>query len=165
MLCLISHSHQLHEFLRRFHPLPLGNPAEGQGQRHVLDGVHGVEQIVGLENEAHPLSAEGHQLLFRQLLYVPARDLDLALTGLLQTGQHVEQRGLSGTGGSHDGHELPFINLKIHPVEGVDLGLSHAIDLIQPRHADYRLSPGLFFHPLPSLSYTFVLYLSFLRQV
>ena len=42
----------------------------------------------------------------------------------------IDKRGLAGTGGAYDGHELPLIHRQVDAVQGVDGLLSHVVDLV-----------------------------------
>src|SRR5215212_6181699 len=112
-------------FLRR----RSGNQEE---QLDVLDRRQDRDQVVGLENEAHPLGPKACTLPVGHPGDGLAPDQDLALLELIKAGEAVEERRLPAPGGSHDGDHLAAGYREIHPSQGVDSYPACRVLLLDP---------------------------------
>src|SRR5690606_20914427 len=83
-----------------------------QRQHDVLQGVETVEQLEGLEDEAHMLGAHPGALVLVQLAQGMTRQDHFAAAGLIQSGQQAEQGGLSGAGAADNGQAVAGRNLQ-----------------------------------------------------
>ena len=105
--------------------------ADDGGQQDVLPDRQAVQQQKVLEHEAQlPVADLGQGVLaeISQLLLpqgdLPAVDGDVA-------GDAVEQGGLAGAGGAHNGYEFPLLNGQGHALQDLVGGLAHLIGLVQ----------------------------------
>ena len=95
------------------------------------------DEVVELEHEPHvvtPVSREaritsGGQLLVAVLHAATGRHIEAA--------KDVEQCGLAAPGGPQQNHELAGVERKVHPAQGLDIDLAHAVDLADPADGKY----------------------------
>ena len=109
----------------------------------VLAGRQGVEQVRVLEDEAEPLAAEARELSVAQGRDVDAVDVDVARGRAVDGGDAVEQGGLAGAGGAHDGDELAGADGHAHAVEGAGHVVASAVVLLDSLEAQHGLVLGV----------------------
>src|SRR5215217_5790120 len=80
-------------------------PGDVDRQRDVLGGRERRHQVERLEDEADLLAPQQGQLLLGQRRQVHVADEDLAAGRRVEAGHAVQQRGLAGPRGPHDGRE------------------------------------------------------------
>ena len=101
---------------------------ELQHERHIVDGIEKRKQIVELEDETDLLQPQPAQILSRPL----AIENDLAVQAhaasrrIENAGDDVEQRRLSRTGRSAQGHHLAGRNIEGDGAQGIDAGVALA---------------------------------------
>ena len=88
-----------------------------QRQFDVLIGGENGDEIMGLEDVAHAGCPPVGQLCTRQIRNVDSVDHDAAAVRLVDAGDQVQQRGLSGAAGSHQRNELALFNVHRHGVQ------------------------------------------------
>ena len=81
----------------------------------VLDYGHLAEKADILEGAG---DAAGGDLIGPQFDQGPAVEVDLALVGLIDAGQGIEEGGFAGAVGSDDADDPAGLQLKIDPVDG-----------------------------------------------
>ncbi len=103
--------------------LALGGIEVGKQQRQfdILLRVEHRHQVVELEHEADMVAAPGRQLAAAEAVDALALDLDLAAGGAVETADEVEQGGLAGTGGTHEGNEVAALDLQVDAVQDLHL--------------------------------------------
>ena len=127
---MLFKSDQLQHFLRLPDAALPVHPLKRKRKRHVLDGIHSPHQVKRLKDKTDMLPAKRHQLVLRLPLHMLSGDHDLALRGLLQARQHIEERGFTGTGCTYDGTEIPPVNGEADAVQRAHFRLTDPIDLI-----------------------------------
>ena len=120
------------------------------GQLHVFQRRQILDQVIKLKHKADVISAVGGELLLRvggDLL--PVQDHAPFRQGI-HAAQDIQDRGLSCAGRADDHAELPFLDLKIHIPQGLDVHLAHMVDLfhIFKFHKGHAQSLLLFQHRL-----------------
>ena len=128
---------------RLLHPVPdLGGRGaeDGQGQGNVFKGGKGVQQIAVLEDEAQPLPAEAGEGPAPQAGQLLPIHLDGTGGGPVDGGDAVEQGGLAGAGGPHDGDELPPLHGEAHPVQGLGDVAPGAVVFLDVSHLQHLRS-------------------------
>ena len=105
--------------------LVLGHLAELEAVGHIVKDVVVREQGVGLEDHG------GVALVGRELVDGLATQVDLALVGALEAGDHAQDRGLAAAGGTQQRHELARRDLQVGVVHGIEVlaGLGVLVDL------------------------------------
>ncbi len=101
---------------------------EFERQGRVLGGGQARHQVVVLEDVADVAAAQRGQLLLGERRERRALDDDLARGGRVEAPGEVEQGGLAGAGGAHDGHQLSGLDGQLGVDEGVDGVLAVAVD-------------------------------------
>ena len=114
----------------RVEPIPV-RPLARQQQRQgdVLRGGQRGQQVVGLEDEAHPLPPQQRQFGVRERSQLDVAEKDLAGGELVEAGQAVHERGLARPRRPHDGGEASLGKPHGHLVEGAHGGVGRAVDL------------------------------------
>ncbi len=97
-----------------------------------MQGGGARQQVEGLKDEADFFVPDARQFvvieLADQLIVQPV----ISLAGRVEASDQVHQRGLAGTGGSHDGDVLVPLNAQIDSAQGVHLLFrAHVIGLPQ----------------------------------
>ena len=100
-------------------------------QHDVLVDVQDGNQIVTLEDEADPASAEDGELFVLQGKDIFAVHGDAAGRGSVQAAQHVKERGLAAAGCADDGDEFSFFHGEIDARQGVYRSLAASILFLQ----------------------------------
>ena len=90
-----------------------------QRQLHVLHRCRLWQQIIVLKDKTYLAVAQHSTLAFRHCAHGDAIEEIVAARGRVETAELVEKRGLSGTGLTHDGDKLTFIDLERHPTQRV----------------------------------------------
>ena len=122
-------------------PLAAGfrlHPGQHQRQFHVFEGRQARHQVKGLKHEADVAVAGGRLLFVVEGGDVLAIEKILAAAGAVQQAEQVEQGGLAGAGGPHDGNIFTRVDVEADIVEGVDglfADLKIAVDVLQADHA------------------------------
>ena len=96
-----------------------------QRQHDVLDGGQGLDQMKGLEDEAQMLPAQTRSSVLVQAGQVlPAQD-DPPFGRLVQSGQQGKQRGLAGSGRTHQGvhQDSPLCRREVDILENLKVPL------------------------------------------
>jgi hypothetical protein len=75
-------------------------------QHHVLHHRQGGEQLEELEDDADVPPAPAGQLVLAQFVNGLAADEHLTAGGSVDSGNHVQERGLARSGGTHHADEL-----------------------------------------------------------
>ena len=133
---------------------------ENHRQGDVLQGGHDRDQVEGLKDVADLAAPQPGQFVGVQLGDVDLVDIDLALRGLVQRADHVEQGGLARARRAHDGDVLPALDLHVDALERLQGELAHLVHPLDPagahdilgfgiRRVHYR---GLLFSHFPPLS-------------
>ena len=96
------------------------------GHEDVLQCGHAGQKVKALEDEPDVLIAQ-----CRQLFVVHARNrlpeqAVFARVRPVQTSENVHQRGLAGTGRSHHGHVVPFVDLEVDVIQRMHLGFANS---------------------------------------
>ncbi len=133
---------------RQRHPLPL---AAGEfarlalrvaGQADHLQGLVAAADALGLVHTGHPeavgdVLADGHvrekgvvledgvdrPVVGRHAADLLARELDRAVAGVLEAGDHPQRRRLAGAGRAEQGKELAALDLEVYSRNGLDLAV------------------------------------------
>ena len=105
--------------------LLLGELAQLEAVGDVVEDVVVRQQGVALEDH------RGVALVGRELVDGLAAEVDLALVGALEAGDHAQDRGLAAAGGAQQRHELARGDLDVGVVDGVEIlaGLGVLVDL------------------------------------
>ena len=130
------------ELLQVFHrhlvPLLPRDALVVEGELHVLHGRLEVDEVEALEHEAdHPVAVV-RRLLFGQVLDELAVQPVFAGVVIVQDAQDIEEGGLAGAGGAHDGHELPAFDGEVDALEHVQR-LSVVVRLVDSLEFDQHL--------------------------
>ncbi len=127
-------------------PATLGGRHASITQRHV-DVVVDVEignEIEGLEDEPELLVPQLGALSVAEAACIDPVEPILASAELFQQAGDREKRGFAGAGGTHDGHELAFLDFEAQIAEGVRLDHFGAVYLRQARHLQHtNLDPPM----------------------
>ena len=84
---------QTHRGDHPVHPLLVGPaPSQVNGQSDVLDGGQRGNQVVGLEDEPHPVAAQPGQFFVGESAQIGATDEGPALGEIVKSGHAVQQR-------------------------------------------------------------------------
>ena len=105
--------------------------ADDGGQQDVLPDRQAVQQQEILEHEAQLPVADLGQGVLAEVGQLPVSQSDLPAVDGDVAGDAVEQRGLAGAGGAHDGHELPLLHGQGHALQDLVGGLAHLIGFVQ----------------------------------
>ena len=111
-------------------PLFTADPRIEQRQLHIFLNSELGDQVVLLENESQHPVANLRLLIVSHGGHVNAPQVIGAGGGDVQAADDVHGRGLTGTGLAYDGHELSLVDGKAHAVQGVDLLVTHGVDLV-----------------------------------
>src|SRR5438105_12824419 len=98
--------------------------ADTQPERDILAGGHVREQRVRLEDHSHVA------LVRRDVRHVLAVDDDRARVGAVEAGDESQRRRLTAPGWAEQREELPFAELDLDPVEGLD-GAEVTVEVLQ----------------------------------
>src|ERR1700674_5370125 len=90
---------------------------------------------VALEHHGDPPFARGAPR------HHPPADQDVAARGLLEPGDHPQERGLPRARGSEEDHELAFPRHQVDVVDGAELSLLEDLGQV-PRFDDGHRAPG-----------------------
>ncbi len=116
--------------------LAAGNAVETQREGNVIDCGKAGNQVERLENHADLDSPVSGQRVFVHFTDLLAVDFDFPGCRLDQSADHMQERALARTGGAKDGDESLSGYFQVHPVQGVDYGLPHAVALPQSSAAN-----------------------------
>jgi len=130
-------------------PLKHGaRPVEGVGaagklqrHRHVLQCVHGLHQMEGLEYKADFLPAEARELVLPEAGIIEARDRDAAAVDPLQPGDHHQERRLARAGRPDEPDALSVHHGKVDAMQHMDARGARA-----KRQVDGVKKDGRFIH-------------------
>ena len=86
-------------------------------------------EIEALKHEPDLLVPDVGQLIGTQTSDVDAVQPVSAFRGLIQTPEHVHERGLAGAGGPHDRDELARLDRETQAAQRVHFDVADAIDL------------------------------------
>src|SRR6266508_68631 len=113
--------------------------AKQQRQLHVLGGGEDRDQVERLEDEAHRLGPVGRAGGVRHPEQVLAVEQHPAAVDVVQAGQAVQQRGLTGARGAHDGDHLAAADPKVQVDQRLHLDLTRPVDLADVLGKQQRL--------------------------
>ena len=118
---------------------PIGRARQHQRQQDVVPQAEGVQQVEILKDEAQMVPAESGNFLLTDGGKLPVAQKNMALGGLVQRRQNVEQRGFAAAAFAHDGDELALLNGEIHVSERLHLLAAEAggVDLFQMLDLEY----------------------------
>ena len=88
---------------------------------HVLDRVHGGDEMKRLEHDADLLPAEKRQRILVHRRNIRSTDTDLPRCGAFQPGEEQHQGGLAGARRADQANRLTRRNLEVDAVEDIDL--------------------------------------------
>ena len=109
--------------------LGAGDVGVDQRHLHVFQKVQPGQKVVLLEDEAQHLVADIRQLVPVHLAHVPAIEPVDAVGGHIQTADDVHAGGLARAGLTHNGHELPLLDLHRDVVGSLHQRVAHLIIL------------------------------------
>ena len=122
----------------------LGATGRGQkleGDQHVLEGGECGYELEALEYEADALGSERGALVFAEPIEGHPVQMNLALSGPVETGQESEQCGLAAAGRSQHGHDLARGDIEVdtpeHGERRACIGARVALDQV-PGDDHYR---------------------------
>ena len=121
-----------------------------EGQLHVLHGGGLRQEVVVLEYEANLAVTQTGTLTAAHGAHADAIEVVLAAGGGVEASELVQQGGLAGARGAHDGDELTFINLEGDASQSLHRLVAHlevAADVIELD--DYFLFHYLLVAPWP----------------
>ncbi len=111
-------------------PLLRADAGVQQRQLHVFQHRQLGNQVILLKNKPQHFVAYFRLLVVIHGGHINAPQVVGSRRGNVQAADNVHGRGLAGTGGAYDGHELPLIHRQVDAVQGVDGLLSHVVDLV-----------------------------------
>src|SRR5690606_14493315 len=120
----------------------LGQPGQQQRQLDVAGGSEHRQQVVELEHEADVVGAPAGQLPPRSLREVVVADDHLSGGRGVEAAEQVQQGGLAGTRGPHQGEELPGGDLEVEPLQDVDAFAAAVVDLVGVDDTDQGFTHG-----------------------
>src|SRR5579883_2060729 len=94
-----------------------------------------------LEYVANRRPPQGGQFAVRERRKILAPDVDLAVGWLVETANHIEQRGLARPGSPHEASQLSGPDAQVDPTQRRDLLVAELIDALNILDAD-DLFPG-----------------------
>jgi len=103
-------------------------------EKRILDifvGGKYRDEVEILEHEAEVLSAELRGFASAKGGDVGVEHGQFAAGGMVQTADHVEQRGLAAAGRTDERHEGRPLNRKVHPLDGLHLNVAGSIGFDQ----------------------------------
>ncbi len=92
------------------------------GHHHVLGCGHRPEQADVLERAGHATGGDGVRWHAEHRLAV---EVDVALRRRVQTGEHVEERGLAGAVGTDEGDDRAERDVEVDVVDGGEAAELH----------------------------------------
>ena len=98
----------------------VGLLVEHEGEGDVFPGGEGGDEVEGLEDEADLAAAEEGEVVVGEAGDVLAFDDHVATVGAGEAGHEVEEGGLAGSGGAHDGEEPAALDFEGDAGEGGD---------------------------------------------
>ena len=98
-------------------------------QLHVLKRGQAGDQVIELEHETDVMPAIEGQLSLGELADVFALEQDLAGSAAIHAAEHIQQRGLAGSGRTNHNAQFTLFDGKAHPIQGGNLHLAHGVDL------------------------------------
>lgn len=110
-----DHSQQLRGF---FCGVTVQPAAKVHGQHHVIKQAEPGEELKGLEDKADISSAPDGLFDLVHFVNPLSADGDLSFGEVIQSGDHVQQCGFSGSGLADDPEIFPFFNGEIDPPQG-----------------------------------------------
>ena len=78
------------------------------------------KKVIGLENEAYPLSSKATKFVIAQIEYAFIFDKKLSAGGTVKSAQNLEKGGFSGAASSDYGLENAFLNIDIKRLQRVN---------------------------------------------
>ena len=123
--------------------LALGPRERGQQQRqlHVAEGGEHRDQVVHLEDEPDVARPPGGELRAAQPADLVPGHGDAARAGDVEAAHEVEQRGLAGAAGAHEGHEVALVHAQVHALQDVQLLGPAPVGLGDVPHDDEVVGP------------------------
>ena len=97
-----------------YHLLALGGLHTEVGEREfdILEDVQLIYQVEALEDEADIALANLRALLFFEVANFFVAQVIVALGGVVEQAQDIQERGFAATRGAHDGDELAILNFQ-----------------------------------------------------
>ncbi len=116
--------------------------------RHVIAQAKGeMVPIYATQSSPAPIKQPSMNMRDIKAQYVAKRALEIAAAGgHIQRAQNVHERGLAGTGRSHDRHEFPLTHLHVDAPQSSHFNVAHAIDLGYIFNFDDRTGECRFAH-------------------
>ena len=115
--------HARHDVFHALAALGGGDVHVAQRQLDVFKHVQLVDEVEALEHEADVALAELGAVLFLEAAHLLAEQFILAVGGVVQEAEDVEQGRLAAARGAHDGDELAVVDFERNAVEGDGLNL------------------------------------------
>src|SRR5262249_13199828 len=119
---------------------------EEQRQLHVLKRGEHRDQVVHLEDEADVASAPLCELVGGHMGDLVAGDRDATVSRYIQAAQEIQQRGLAGAAGAHEGHEIAFINVEIKALKDLNFFATATVRLVQAADLDEAIGLAAAIH-------------------
>src|SRR3990172_6953548 len=132
-------------------PLGSGDPRVDEGQLDVLVRGRPRDQVVRLEDESDPLSANPGASSLVESGHLFTDELVRSHGRAIETAEDPEQGRLARAGGAHDRDELPLANDEADASKGFDRDLAGLEDLRDALELDDGRAYGLANRPLPGL--------------
>src|SRR3989338_943043 len=113
-----------------------GLAAVDQRQLHVFLRRRARQQVEALEHEAQVAPPQARALIAAERLHLHALEFVGAGGGHVQAAQRVHRRGLARSAGTHDGDELPLLDVQVHALQGLEGGVAFAVGFGDAAQAD-----------------------------
>ena len=107
--------------------LPLRSPGDQRRDHHVLQCRKLRQQVMRLEDESDAATAECGERIAPEAQHVLSLDLQAAAVRRGERAEDLQQRGLAGAGGAHDGDDLALLCAEIDPLHWMPIWVSLCI--------------------------------------
>ena len=112
MLGAVADVHPLQDGSNHFLALGWLHTEVGEREFDILEDVQFVYQVEALEDEADIALANLRALLFFEVANFFVAQVIVALGGVVEQAQNIQERGFTATRGAHDGDELAILNFQ-----------------------------------------------------
>src|SRR5215211_7139870 len=119
---------------------PRSHPGNQKRQLHVLDRREDGDEIVGLEDEAHPLRPEAGAPPVGHPGDRFSAHQDLAAVELVEAREAIEQRRFATAGWAHHRDHLATWNPQVHAPQGMDRRSTSCVGLLQVAGLDHSVA-------------------------
>ena len=114
---LLTKSHFFQCFFGSVFSLFSGDAGNGQGQFHIGEDALVGDEIIALEHKPDGMVSIGIPVSVFILLGGDGIDDEVSAVIAVQPSDDVKERGLSGSTGTQDGHELIISQVQAHSVQ------------------------------------------------